>query len=273
MNPLAIAVNGLMGGVVAHHHLPLRTEHFDPLVIAVNGPAAVVDGAQGAVGEAQGHHRRVQIAGLPDGRVYQGAPRGIELLDLVAGQVAGDVEVMDGHVQEDSTGGLHVLGGRRFGIPAGDADQVGRSDSAGSHGLPRLEKAGIETPVESDLQLHFVVPNGLQGAIDLLKIQGQRLLAEDVLSRRRRLPDQSGMSGRAGADDHRVDGGVLQNALGVRAGRGNPEIGGTALGSLQGDVHHGRQAGFRNAASQVVRVDAPDATGAEQAQVELSDQE
>ena len=150
----------------------------------------------------------------------------------------------------------------------------GASDSAGSHGLPHLEKAGIEAPVESDLQLHFVVPNGLQGAIDLLKIQGQRLFAENVLSRKGRgLSDQFGMSGRAGADDHRVDGGVLQSALGVRAGRGNPEIGGTALGSLQGDVHHGRQAGFRNAASQVVRVDAPDAAGAEQAQVELSDQE
>ena len=262
-----------MGGVVAHHHLPLRTEHFDPLVVAVNGPAAVVDGAQGAVGKAQHHHRRVQVAGLADGRVYQVAPRGIKLLDLVAGQKAGDIEVVDGHVQEDSARCLHVLGGRRFRIPAGDADQVGRADPAGSHRLPRLEKAGIEAPVESDLQLHFVVPNGLQGTIDLLQIQGQRLFAENVLSRRRGLSDQFGMSGRAGADDHRVDGGVLHNARLLLAGRGNPEIGGAALGGLQGNVHHGRQAGLGDAAGQIVRVDAPDAAGTEQAQVELSDQE
>ena len=180
---------------------------------------------------------------------------------------------MDGHVQEDSARGLHVLGGRGFGVPAGDADQVGRSDPAGSHGLPRLVKAGVEAPVESDLQLHFVVPNGLQGIVDLLQIQGQRLFAEDVLPRKGRLTDQLGMGGRAGADEDRVDGGVLHDARLLLGVRGNPEIGGAALGGLPGNVHHGRQVGFRDAAGQVVGVDSPDAACTDQAQVELSNQE
>ena len=90
-----------------------RPEGLDPLVVAVDGLAAVVDRREDAVGVAQHDDRCVEVTGLTDGRIDADRPGGVHHLDLAAGDEAGHVEVVDGHVAEDPARHLDVGDGRR----------------------------------------------------------------------------------------------------------------------------------------------------------------
>ena len=60
------AVNSIGVRIVGDGDAALRAEDFSALVVAVDGRAAVVDNAHGAVGEFQGHHGGIHITGLAE---------------------------------------------------------------------------------------------------------------------------------------------------------------------------------------------------------------
>ena len=102
MDPLGVKINILIGRVIVRLHHARRAKHFYTLIIPIDGFAAVVDGANGAIGKAKRDHRSIHIASLTDGRVHHHAGRRVHFLHFAATEIASHVEVMDRHVQEHS---------------------------------------------------------------------------------------------------------------------------------------------------------------------------
>src|SRR5439155_2613516 len=82
-------------------------------------------------------------------------------------------------------------------------------------GASRLREAGIVSSLKADLERHARLPDDGEGALGALRVEGDRLLAEDRLARARRGLDEGGVRPRRGDDDDRLDLGIVDRGLGV----------------------------------------------------------
>ena len=96
---------------------------------------------------------------------------------------------MNRHVQEDPAGDLDVLDRRRTRIATDNVHKMRLTDFPAFHRLANASIVGIESSVEPDLQRHAGLINSRQSPVNLAQIVIDRLLAEDVLTRRRRVFD------------------------------------------------------------------------------------
>ena len=200
----------------------LRPERLDPLVVPVGRLPAVVDHRQAAVVVAQRDDDRVEVAGGTDGRVDPNRALRVHLDDLAAGDVAGHVEVVHGHVEEDPAGHLDVADRRRGGVAAGDPHEVDRADHATGDGVAHRAVGRIEPAVEPDLQPGAGGGDGGEGPVDLGQVEGDRLLAEDRLAGAGGGDEQVDMGVGARADRDRVELGRAEQFLGRRRRRERP---------------------------------------------------
>ena len=97
-------------------HLAGRAGHLGPDVIAPGRPAGHLDHSERAVPEAQHRDRGVDVVAVAEALVDQDVAPRRDLIDL-ADEEAGQVEVMDAHVQERAAAVLDELGRRRIGVP------------------------------------------------------------------------------------------------------------------------------------------------------------
>ena len=176
---------------------------------------------------------------------------------------------MNGHVHEDAAGDFDVRERRWRWIAADDVHQAGRADFARSDSLADARKVCIEAPVEADLQLHAGRFHSSQGAIDLVEAEGNRLFAEDVLAGFGGLRDQIRVCVGGGADQHHFDLFVGENLVARCCDLGNVAACSQCLRGLAVDVRDRDDLGFWQAEGQRFRVDTPDASGADDSDVQL----
>ena len=121
-----------LGGVGVHvvrgDHAP-GPQHLGALVVPVPALAAHVHHGVDAIGVP--HDAGGGIEGLGPGQVLDGLvnvarPDGEDLDGVFAGQEAGHVEVVHGHVVEDAAAPLDVVVGRRGGVARAGLDLGGR---------------------------------------------------------------------------------------------------------------------------------------------------
>ena len=91
--------------------------------------------AERAVPEPEHRHGRVPVVGLREALVEQDDGPGVDLLDL-ADEEAGEVEVVDGHVEERAAGGQQELERRRVGVAGVGAELLDPAELAGVDQLP-----------------------------------------------------------------------------------------------------------------------------------------
>ena len=147
--------------------MPALPEHLDPLVVAVDGLAAVVDRGDGAVRMREHDDGGVDVAGGADGGVDQDRALGEDLDDRRSDDEAGHVEVVDRHVDEDAAAVVDVPGRRERRVAAGDAGQLHLADLAGLNRALHGPMPGIESTVEADHERHPGAIDRGQRAIDL----------------------------------------------------------------------------------------------------------
>jgi len=138
----------------------LAAEDLDALIVSVWRFAAVVDGPDGAIGEAEHDYGRVDVAGGSDLRIHADSGGREDLGDLGADQEAGHVEVVDGHVEKHAAGDLDVGNGRRAGVAADDMEEMRRADLAARDGAADALEIGVEAAVEADLEFDAGLVDG-----------------------------------------------------------------------------------------------------------------
>ncbi len=185
--------------LVAGRDQSIAEQHFNALVIAIHGLAAVIDAAEHATGKFKVDDAGIQIADLVQGWVEQHISHHLQLCDFAA-QVARHVKIVDGHIQEDTAGCAQILHGRESRIAAGDTQQAGVSHLAGGDHLAHLLEIFIEAPVESNLQLDACLRNGRQRVINFIQIEREWFFAEDLLSRQGGVFDDAVMRGGGGGN-------------------------------------------------------------------------
>ena len=86
-------------GALGAHDLGLH-------MVAIGSGAAHMDHAHGAVLKLVHGHAGLVVTGLLELRVLEGGAHGVDLGGLAAQEPAHQVDVVDGHVQENAAGGL-----------------------------------------------------------------------------------------------------------------------------------------------------------------------
>ena len=189
MDAHAVAEDLRVGSIVGDRHHAARTEHLHALVVTVDSLAAVIDHGKGAVFKGEGDHGGVPIAGPGEHRVHQHGGSRINFGNFASHQVTRHVEIVDGHVQEDTAGRPQVLFGRRTGIAAGDAQDVRLSHQTAGDGLADLQKVGIKAAVETHHHAYAAPGHFLIDGLHLFDREIDRLLAKDLFSAGGRVHD------------------------------------------------------------------------------------
>ena len=173
---------------------------------------------------------------------------------------------MDHHVVEDTAGDLHIVDSGGLGVPGTDLDEVHLSDLSGPDGLVDGPVVVVKAAVEAHLELD---PRLLGGGNDLLHplnavIHG--LLHEHVLPGLGHFDGVLRVEVRGGADDDRLDFGVLQDDVRVLDDVGDAQ----PLEELHGLLAHigvgdGLDLHLRDKFGDVLRMDTTDPSSSDDA--------
>ena len=98
---------------------------------------------------------------------------------------------------------IYSIGGGD-GIATDDRHRMRVANFAALNRLLDTRMISVKTPIEADLQLYAGLIDRRQRLVDLRQIKGNRLFAEDLLARARRLDDEATMRIGRRADDDRV---------------------------------------------------------------------
>ena len=129
-----------------------RAEQLGPDVVAERIVARDGQHGQRTARQAQRRDGRVDVAVLREDREAQDAAVGIDLLDLLSGQPAKDIEVVDGEIAEQAARLGDVALVRRRRVVAGQPDGVQRAELAALDQTARLAVAGVEAALEAELE-------------------------------------------------------------------------------------------------------------------------
>jgi hypothetical protein len=214
--------------------------------------------AERTAAEADHRGRGVHVAVLGEQVGDEHGPRGVNLLGLLAEDVAHDVEVVDVEVAEDAAGVRDVVLVRRRRVVRGDADDVHGAELAGRHHLSRPPVAGVEAALEADLDRHAGLAHLPHDRRRRLEVERDRLLAEGGTASRDTQPDELCMERRRRSDRDRIH---SFQQLRRRCGHLRLQLAGDGAGATSigvGDDHlvHG---GMRGEDAGVIRPDAPHA--------------
>jgi hypothetical protein len=207
----------------------------------------------------------IDIARRADRRIDQHAGGGEDLDRLLVEQPSRHVEIVDHHVAEQAARDAHIGERRRARVAARDAEQLDPADPSVAQLAFEPRKVGIEAPVEAYHQRHAAFGDDRKTRLGAAPVEVERLLAKDGLAGAGRRLDEVGMGvGRAGDDDG------LDRTIGKDRGL-RPDLATVAARQLLGrggiDVDDRAETG-PGMASDVLRVDGPDATGAELTQAD-----
>src|SRR6266699_6444903 len=128
--------------------------------------AAVADCANDAVGKLQHDNCVVDIACRGNTGIAYGARLSKDLLYLGSNQETGHIEIMDCHIEEDTTGDANIVDWWGSRITADDMDEQRLADFSFFHGLSHAAKIGIKAPVEANLQFDTSPSHDSQGLIN-----------------------------------------------------------------------------------------------------------
>ena len=167
-------------------------------------------------------------------RIDERGADGVHLDDLAAHDEAGEVEVVDRHVEEHAARAGDVLDRRRVVVAARDLDGPQVAELTARRGALHGLMAGVEASVEADLQQRAGVVDRRDRLVDRGEVERDRLLAERRLARPCRGDDQLGVGTGRRADRHRV--GVALEHVVDRCERRHPESGGDVRGRGRNDV-------------------------------------
>lgn len=232
------------GGValVADLQAAALAEQVGMDVVPVPGLARVDDGAERAAGKTEVEDGGVVVGGVAEvlRLCTEGIAKGGDALNLEAGDEAGDIEVMDGHVHELTAAADDVLAGWRVGIVADGAEEVDGADLAGGDASLGLGEAGVVAALEADLERHAGALDDREGPLGRLDVEGDGLLTEDGLAGAGGGLDEVGVGSRGGDDDDGVDTGIVDGLARVGDGAGVEGLG--ELAALGAGVGHGDEA-------------------------------
>ena len=204
-------------GVVGDCHLPFAAEGFEALVVAVGRPAAVVDDGDCAAFETEGYHRCVDVARFAYSGVDGHAADGIDLVHLVTRNKPHHIEVVYGHIEEDSAADFDVEHGRRAGVAGSDFEDGEVADFTVCDGFARGGEIVVEAAVEAHLILDIRAFQRVHDRLDFAEVVVDGFLAEDVLARGDCLKGNGRMGVRGRTDEHGVYFGVGKDFLIVLA--------------------------------------------------------
>ena len=140
----------------------------------------VDDGSYHTVSVLQGYHSGVGVSGFLDGGVEVLA-YGVNLGD-VAQEETSHVEVVDGHVAEDTAGDLYVLGWRGGGVAGDDQQGLQVADLAVGNSLVQGGEGGVEAAVEAEHNRNLYGVQLSLGSLNVLHVQSNGLLAQHGLA-------------------------------------------------------------------------------------------
>src|SRR5258707_2780085 len=151
---MAVADDGCVRIVVLGLHHPRATKNLGPLVVTVGRAAAVLDRADYPVSKFQNRDGSIHVTNGADRLVHQHARRGVDLFYLAADEKAGHVEVVNGHVQKQSTRDLDVSNRRWRGVATHNVQLPRPANFALLDGLAHATEIRVEAPIEADLEYH-----------------------------------------------------------------------------------------------------------------------
>ena len=224
-----VQLGGVRPRVLRSDHAT-RPKRLDPLVVAVDRLAAVVDVGEGSVLVGENDHRGVDIACFADGRINPYGTLGVHLDDLTAGYEASHVEVVDRHIVEHAARHLHVFNRRWFRVTARDLDHVQLTNIAIRDGLLHGGMGWVESSIESNLDRDAGSFDRGDSPIDFGQVQRHRLLQENCLACLGSCDCEVDVGVGAGANRHRVD--IARHDLFDRVGPVTADAVGHGLGAF-----------------------------------------
>ena len=264
LDPLRIETQHRRIAGIADHQRAFAAKDLGAHVIAKSGAAAVVDNAQRVVGEPQRDHTGVDVIQLGEDRIDDGAAHGEELGNFLAHHPAHAVEVVDRHVAVETAGRFQVATWRGVGIAHGVANRLDATKRALLDEGLRFGVCLVKPALKAHLQAHARLVHGSQRTVRCLQVQGNRLLAEDLLASFSGSDDQRCVAIRRGADDDRVDGRIGDDALRVIAPAASAYPLGKRLGRRAVHIRDDRQLCPWNQRSQCGGVALSDAPSADE---------
>ena len=215
---------GLRGESVEEHPLARLSPHeeaarvalgshqLDPAAVAVREASAERDGCDGAAREAADELHALGIAGDRLVRA-DGRRDGVQPDELLPGQPAELIELVDAHVDEDPAAAAPERSRRRPLVPLPARDEGELAVLSGRDRVAELDELGHEAPPVADLERDPSLAGEADGLGGVLRSRTARLLAEQVDARGRQVADELDMAvGRRG-DQRGVDCARVQELL------------------------------------------------------------
>jgi hypothetical protein len=164
------------------------------------------------------------------------------------------VEIVDRHVHEDASQPLRQpVVVRRGSVAVRDPKQLNAPDAPRVDVVLRGDEVGVEPPLEADLQADARTPGGIDGALRPIRLDRQRLLAEDVHVRGGGALDQLRVQRSRSGDDDPIDLATRERI--VRVGRpARAELGADGRGQVGQPVDDHHETGARHVARERPRV-------------------
>ena len=165
-------------------------------------------------------HARLIVIGRLEFRMLERRARSVDLDWILAEEPAHEVDIVDGHVDEDAArrrceadGALH----ERFRIDARRLDHVRLANEAGLDLLHRISVRRVEAAHEAkeERELRMALYGDFR-LLALLDIDPERLLREDVLASIERLRNLAAVQAARRDDGHGVDIGFREHLVKIR---------------------------------------------------------
>src|SRR5439155_24127054 len=121
---------------------------------------------------------RVDVVVVAEALPVANGAYGEHLGNLVAGQPAGEIEVVHVHVPEDAATRGDVVLGRRFSVVGYKSQGVQRPQLTGHDRAPRRAVVGVMTALEAHLDGNAGLADQLGETAALRHRDGERLLAQ-----------------------------------------------------------------------------------------------
>ena len=95
--------------VVCVHYHTFGTKYFCSLIVSINSFSGVINNCDCSVSHLQCDHCSIYIACFSDSRINQNCRLYINFLCIASSQKTNHIKIMNGHIQEHTTGYCYIL--------------------------------------------------------------------------------------------------------------------------------------------------------------------